>query len=284
MPRLQCKSMDEPADVRRFERGRIESVSLDETVIGKLTLEPGWRWAEHVKSIVGTESCQNRHVGIMLQGVLRIKMDDGDALDLQADDAYEIPPGHDAWVIGDRPVVAYEWSSSSIYARAPDEADDSLLATMVFTDIVGSTTTIERIGDRAWRDLLTAHNQACREQLAQHRGREIHTTGDGFLAMFDSAVRAVRCATGMARRSAEVGLPIRVGCHTGEVVMVAGDVRGVAVHVAARVMAMAGAGEVLVSNTTADLIRSSNFTLESAGTHQLKGLAEDREVFRVGGR
>jgi len=283
VPRLQRKSINDPAEVRRFERGRIENVSLDETVIGKLTLEPGWRWSEDVKPIVSTESCHNRHLGLMLQGTLRVHMDDGGELDLVANDAYEIPPGHDAWVVGETPVIAYELSSSAVFARAPDEGEDGFLATLVFTDIVGSTSTIERIGDRAWRHLLTAHNLACREELARHRGRELHTTGDGFLAIFDSAARAVRCAFGMARKSAEVGLPIRAGCHTGEVVMVAGDVRGVAVHIAARVMALAGAGEVFVSSTTAELLGGSDFQLESAGRHQLKGVTGDREVFRVAG-
>jgi class 3 adenylate cyclase len=281
VPRLQRRSFEEPDELRPFARGKIENVSLDETVIGKLTLEPGWRWSEDVKPIVGTDSCLNRHLGIIFQGVLRVRMADGSELDLRPNDAYEIPPDHDAWVVGETPVIAYEWSTAALFARSPEEQEDGVLATLVFTDIVGSTAILERVGDRAWRDLLTAHNLACREQLAQHRGRELHTTGDGFLAMFDSAARAVRCGTVMARKSREVGLPIRLGIHTGEVMMVAGDVRGVAVHVAARVMALAGAGEIMVSSTTAELLASSGVKLESAGSFEMKGLAGEREVFRV---
>lgn len=281
MSRLQRKSFDGPETVREFPNGRMASVSLDETVIGHFRFEPGWCWSHDVRPIVGTDSCQNRHVGICLEGWLHVELGDGTTIDIGPHDAYEIPPGHDAWVKGDAAFVSYEWASSRVFARAPEEDADGVLATLLFTDIVGSTTMLERIGDKAWRELLLAHNAAIREQLDHHRGRELDTTGDGFLAMFDSASRAVRCGLKMVRAAHDVGLGIRVGCHTGEIALVAGRARGVAVHTAARVVAIADAEHVFVSRTTRDLLASADFDIELVGTFEFKGLTGPREVFRV---
>jgi len=153
--------------------------------------------------------------------------------------------------------------------------------TMLFTDIVGSTATIERIGDRAWRDLLLAHNAVMREQIATHRGREFDWSGDGFMAMFDSAARAARCGLAMIRAAQDMQLHIRAGCHTGEVIMVSGYPHGVAVHTAARVMSLAAADQEFVSATTKELLGGGVFTLEPAGSFELKGLTGAREVFRL---
>lgn len=281
MPRLQRKSFDQPETVRKFGHGRIESVSLDESEIGRLTFDPGWRWSNDVRPIVGTDSCLNRHVGVCLEGTMHVQLDDGTTMDIKPRDAYEIPPGHDAWVVGDDVFVTYEWTSARVFARPPDD-DDGLVVTLLFSDIVGSTATIERIGDKAWRDLLLAHNAAMREQIAHHRGREFDTSGDGFMAMFDGAVRAVRCGLGMIRAASRLGLQVRVGCHTGEVVLVSGYAHGVAVHTAARVVALAAADQVYVSSTTRDLLGGSGFNIEPAGSFELKGLSGPREVFRVG--
>ena len=282
MPRLQRKSFDRPETVRKFAHGRIENVALDETEIGRLTFEPGWRWSNDVKPIVQTETCHNRHVGVCLEGHMHVRLDDGSEMDVTARDAYEIPPGHDAWVVGDEVFVTYEWTSARVFARAPDD-DDGLVVTLLFSDIVGSTATIERIGDKAWRDLLLAHNAAMREQIAHHRGREFDTSGDGFMAIFDGAVRAVRCGLGMIRAASALGLDVRVGCHTGEVILVSGYAHGVAVHTAARVVALAGANQLYVSSTTRDLPGGSGFNLEQAGSFELKGLSGARDVFHVAG-
>ena len=164
---------------------------------------------------------------------------------------------------------------------APEGPGDRTLATVLFTDIVDSTATLERVGDAVWRDLLLKHNARLRNELNTYRGREVTTTGDGFLAVFDGATRAARCGVAMARSAREIGLPIRVGIHTGEVEFVGGNVRGVAVHTAARVMSLAGPDEVFVSATTSDLLEGSGITLEDAGSHELKGLSGQRRVFRV---
>jgi class 3 adenylate cyclase len=129
--------------------------------------------------------------------------------------------------------------------------------------------------------VLLAHNDALRGELDRFRGREIVTTGDGFLALFDSAARAVRCAAAMTDAVRPLGVEIRAGLHTGEVNMAGGNARGVAVHAAARLAALAGPGEVLVSGTTRDLLDGSNLRLEDRGTHELKGLEGFRQVYAL---
>lgn len=277
---LQRKSLRQPETVRKFPHGHIDSVALGETEIGRWEFEPGWRWSNDVRPIVGTQSCQNRHVGVCLEGSLHVELDDGTAMDIGADDAYEIPPGHDGWVVGDRPFVTLELTSSRVFARAPDD-DDPIIVTLLFTDIVGSTAALESMGDRAWHNLLAAHNAAMREQIAHHRGREFDTSGDGFMVLFEGAARAVRCGRGMIKAADALGLHIRVGCHTGEVILAAGYPHGVAVHTTARVVALAGADEIFVSGTTRDLLTAKDFVLDSVGAFELKGLTGAREVFRV---
>lgn len=281
VPRLQRKSLDQPETVRRFPHGHIGSVALDESEIGRWEFLPGWRWSNDVKPIVGTESCQNRHVGVCVTGRLHVRLNDGTEMEVGPNDAYEIPPGHDGWVVGDETFVTYEWTSSRVFANAPDE-EEGIVATLLFSDIVGSTATIERIGDRAWRELLLAHNSAMRQQIEHHRGREFDWSGDGFMALFDSAGRAVRCGFGMVRVANALNLKVRIGCHTGEVLFVGGYPHGVAVHTAARVVALASPDEILVTSTTRDLLGNSAFRLEQAGAFELKGLSGAREVFRVG--
>jgi len=279
MPRLQRKTFDEPEVVREFAHGRLITVSLDEAVLGHFDFEPGWRWSEAVRPIVGGDLCQHRHLGVCISGQLHVEHENGGHMDILPNDAYEIPPGHDAWVVGDEPWVSYEWASSRIFAKPPEEGVDDILGTLLFTDIVGSTATLERIGDAAWRDLLLLHNEVMREQIDLHRGRELDTTGDGFLAMFDGAGRAIRCARAMGSAARDLGLSIRAGCHTGEFVVSNGTARGIAVHAAARVMALAGADEIYVSSTTADLV--AGVDLEEVGEFELKGITGPRRVFRV---
>jgi len=263
-------------------RVRFETVDLDEARVGHCRFEPGWRWSTHLAPIVGTQSCEMRHFGYTVSGAVRIVMDDGQTLDIGPDTVFEIPPGHDKWVIGDEPWVTIEWGASGRALEAAlHEAGNRSLATVMFTDIVASTATLERVGDAVWHDLLVAHNARLREELNVFRGREVKTTGDGFLAVFDSATRAVRCAASMITSAQAMQLPIRIGLHTGEVEFVAGDVRGIAVHTAARILDLAGPNDVLISPTTRDLLEGSDLVLEEAGAHELKGLAGARQVFRL---
>jgi class 3 adenylate cyclase len=158
---------------------------------------------------------------------------------------------------------------------------DRMLATVVFTDIVDSTRLATELGDRRWHRMLEQHNQVVREQLARFRGREVKTTGDGFLASFDGPARAIRAAQAIRTELAEHGLQIRVGLHTGEVELVGDDVGGIAVHIAARVLAQAGAGEVLCSRTVKDLVAGAGFTFTDRGTRRLKGIADRWQLYGV---
>ena len=281
MPRLQRRNFTDSEEIRKFPNGELRLVTLDDTVFGNFLLQPGWKWSRDVKPIAGTKDCQHRHVGFVVSGQLHVVMNDGATMDFVAGDTYEIPPGHDAWVVGDTPYHGVEFSGARTFARSPFEIGGGVIATLLFTDIVGSTARLSQEGDTRWRAMLLEHNAAMRTELDRHRGRELKTTGDGFLAAFDSALRAVRCAQAMVAASRAGGLQIRAGCHTGEVELVQGDVFGVAVHAAARVLALAGDSEVLVSWTTRDLLAGSNVRLESRGHHALKGLEGEREMFRV---
>ena len=147
-----------------------------------------------------------------------------------------------------------------------------MLATVLFTDIVGSTQRAVELGDRRWRDLLEAHNEAVRAQLERFRGEEVDTAGDGFLATFDGPARAVRAACAIQESVRRLGLELRAGLHTGECELANGKVRGIAVHTGARVAALAEPGEVLVSSTVRDLVAGSGIAFEERGEHELKGV------------
>ncbi len=281
MPRLQRKSFDRPDRLRRLGAGRLEIVDLDETTVGRVDLPPGWRWSVDVRPVVGTASCQTRHVAYTIAGTLHVAMDDGTELEVVAGDAHEIPPGHDAWVVGDETYVSIEWANSGLYGQSLEELGDRILATILFTDLVDSTATLSRLGDRRWREVLLEHNARLRGLLDEFRGREVTTTGDGFMALFDAPARAVRCAAAMSPAVADLGLRLRAGLHTGEIEIVAGNPRGVAVHAAARVAALAGPDEVLLSGTTRDLVEGSDLAFEDRGDHELKGIAGPRRVYAL---
>jgi class 3 adenylate cyclase len=161
---------------------------------------------------------------------------------------------------------------------------DRVLTTVLFTDLVGSTERAAHIGDQAWRDLLERHNILIRKELGRFRGREIRTIGDGFLATFDGPARAVRCAQAVCAAVRGLGLEVRAGVHTGEIELVGEDVRGVAVHIGARVMGLAGPGEVLASPTVKDLVFGSGIEFEDRGTHVLKGVPGEWRLFAVSTR
>jgi class 3 adenylate cyclase len=150
---------------------------------------------------------------------------------------------------------------------------DRVLATVLFADIVSSTETVERMGDRAWRDLLAEHYQRVQAILGRFRGREVDTAGDGVLAIFDGPARAVRCGFALREAVEPLGLQVRVGIHAGEVELDGPAVRGIAVHIGARVAGKATADEVLVSSTVRDLVAGSGLEFEDRGEHDLKGIS-----------
>jgi pimeloyl-ACP methyl ester carboxylesterase len=163
-------------------------------------------------------------------------------------------------------------------ARAP-VAVDRVLATVLFTDIVGSSEKAAALGDQRWRDLLGSHHATIRRNLARFRGHEVKTTGDGFLATFDGPARGVRCASAIAEEIQPLGIEVRAGLHTGECEMIGDDVGGIAVHIGARVAALAGASEVLVSGTVKDLVAGSGLRFADRGTKALKGIPGEWRIF-----
>lgn len=150
--------------------------------------------------------------------------------------------------------------------------DDRVLGTIMFTDIVASTETAQRLGDQAWTDLLAAHEQKTRQALQIHRGREVNTTGDGFLAVFDGPARAIYCGKSICEANRSLGIDVRIGIHTGECVFRNDDISGVAVHIAARIAALSGRRQVLVSQTVRDLVAGSGITFDDLGARELRGI------------
>jgi class 3 adenylate cyclase len=161
-------------------------------------------------------------------------------------------------------------------------ADDRVLATVLFTDIVDSTRRAAQIGDRDWHALLDAHDAVVRAQLVRFRGREVNTSGDSFLAMFDGPQRAIRCAMAIRDAVQSLGIEVRAGLHTGECEIRGDDIGGIAVHIGARVSALAGPNDVLVSSTLRDLVIGSGLEFDERGTHELKGVPGEWRLFAVG--
>jgi class 3 adenylate cyclase len=281
MPRLQARSFDGSEDIRPFPNGSTRVVQVGETVVGFGVYQPGWRWSRDMPAVAGTASCQLHHIGYAISGRLHAVTEAGEELEIGPNSVYEIPAGHDAWVVGDEQFVTLDWASARGWAVAAGAIGEEVVVTVVFTDIVASTAIAHEIGDQAWRERLAQHHARMREQLNVFRGREVKTTGDGMLAVFDRPLRAIRCAEAMALAARALELPIRVGVHTGAVELGADDARGVAVHAAARIMALGQVDDVMVSSTTRDLLEGSGVDLADAGEHELKGLPGKRRIYRL---
>ena len=281
--KLQTKSLDNPDETLTFPKGVAANVRLGDLVVGRLVQQPGWRWSEQVKPIAKTESCQFHHIGVGLSGNAMVRMDDGTEMAIRPGDVFDIPPGHDQWVTGDEPAVSIIWGGWRGFGKEP--VGERILTTMLMTDISGSTDRAAEIGDTAWDQLLERHNRLVREVIERYRGQEIDTTGDGFLVVFDGAARALQAAADIRAAVEDIGLQIHAGIHTGEVELVPGNIRGLAVHETARIMALATAGEILVSSTTKELVSSSGVAFEDRGRHVLKGVPGERQVYAaaVGG-
>lgn len=278
---ITSKSFDQPDEVVSGPRVTKRIVAVGKTYVARTEYQPGWRWSTDMKPKVKTTSCQHHHQGVMLSGHLHVVSDEGGERNIGPGDAFDIPPGHDAWVLGDEPCVMFEFQSVRDWGKPP-ESGERVLATLMVTDIVGSTAAAARLGDAAWRVLLARHYDSVRLDLDRFRGIEVDTSGDGFLAMFDGAARALRCAASILEAARQDGIELRVGVHSGEVERQGEYLRGVAVHIAARIMALAQPGEVLLSASTASILEGSGLSLSNAGEHELKGLTERRQLFRLG--
>jgi class 3 adenylate cyclase len=278
---IRRRNLDQPDESRSFPKMTGQLVDVGSVVIGRAVLEPGWRWSIHVRPSAGTPSCHVHHVQLILAGRMALQMDDEDeVVELVSGDVADVPRGHDAWVVGDEPVVVFDLLGNVSEIGLPAE-HERVVTTILMSDIVSSTETAHRVGDASWKQLLADHDRIVRARIDRFGGREVNTTGDGFVATFPSAVAALRCAATIREAVAATGLEVRIGVHTGEVELLPSDVRGVAVHAAARIMALAEPSEILASSVTRGLAEGSGLRLTQRGVHRVKGFDNPLEVFRL---
>ena len=281
MGSMQRKSLEMPDETRTLPNGRTDIWNLGDFVVGRIQFEPGWRWSKDVKPIAGTDWCEYHHLGLMMEGTLHYITPEGLEMEVSPGMLFEILPGHDAWVVGDKPVIQYDFAGMRTFALPAASRSERILATLVCTDVVDSTATAERVGPAAWRTMLAELNAASRRQIDKFRGKVAANTGDGLISIFDGAERAVSCGAAIAAAAVRLGINLRCGVHTGEVELLPDNVRGVAVHIVSRVTALAGSGEVLVSGTTYELVADSDLRFEDRGSHELKGVTGARQVWAL---
>jgi class 3 adenylate cyclase len=278
--RSVVRRFDDADERREFEEGFLDLISIGGITFGRTTLRPGWRWSKHVRPLVDTERCEFHHVGYQLSGRWVVEDRNGVRLEIGPGDVFDTPPGHDAWVVGDEACVIVDFQGIADWGqRGPSLRT---LTTVLFTDIVDSTATIARLGDVAWRTLKAQYDEKVSTVLTSHGGLLVDTSGDGAFARFGSPAAAVRAAQGVVSGADRIGLPTRAGVHTGEVELKENTVAGMTVHIGARVMAQADAGEVLVTSTTRDLTLDGGFDFDEKGTFELKGVSGSRTLYTAG--
>jgi class 3 adenylate cyclase len=281
--RVEVRDLGKPEAVVTYPLGESQQVWLAGTVVSRIVLQPGWNWQEHAEPIAGTASCVLYHRGAVLSGRLGIRTDDGEEFVIAPDHVYDIKPGHVIWVEGDEELVMLDWAGGAGFGGTPSTGQH-VIRTMLFTDIVDSTGRAQRSGDVAWKRTAGMHEDVVRSVLTGYGGQEMNTAGDSFLIMFESAERAIRCGLALIGALSAVGIEIRVGIHSGEVVLADQQVRGVTVHVAARIIGQAAPGEVLVSGITRELAGGGQgLAFESRGHHRLKGVDREHELFAATG-
>lgn len=280
MASLVRKNLLDPDERRDSPLADLSITHAGSMSIGRAVLEPGWRWSTHMGPVMGTPSCPVHHIQLVMSGRFAVRMDDGQEVELGPQDLVDVPPGHDAWVVGDAPAVLLDFGGNIAAIAVPLE-NERVLSTILITDIVGSTATAERLGDHAWRQLLAEHDRVVRVLLGRYRGTEIKTVGDGFVTTFASPVAALRFGATIRADVRPLGLEVRVGIHTGEVELLSSDIAGIGVHVAARILSLAGPSEVLLSSSTKALAEGTDLGFEALGAHSAKGLERPVEVYRL---
>ena len=282
MSRVEVRDLAEPEAVVRHPLGDTNQVRLAQTVVSRHVLQPGWSWEEHARPSAGTASCELHHRGVVLTGRMGIRTDAGEELVVGPDQVYDLPPGHVTWVEGEDELVMVDWAGGAGFD--PQSGGQArAVATILFTDIVDSTARASGAGDASWNAIVRMHDDVVRSVLPGFGGREIETAGDSFLVACDNVESAIRCGLALVEALAAIQLPIRVGIHSGGVVMSGDQLLGLAVHAAARIVDQARAGEVLVSGTTRDLAEGATWlTFESRGRFRLKGLSRELELFSAG--
>ncbi len=262
MPDFAWKNLGEPDETIRIPSVEVAVVDLGDLTVGRAIHQPGWRWSTHVRPTVGGEWCAVRHIGLLLSGRLGIHLPDGSSFELAEDDVYDIPPGHDGYVIGHEPAVMLEWTGIRKFAGFIGGAQNRVLVTLLAVELIGIETRASELGDAAWRELFSEHREAVRAKLDGFGGTEVSTTPQRMLATFNSPAQALLCAAEIRLLARSNGLGMRAGVHIGEVEVVGDDLRGVAVHEAERVMESAAAGDILASDTTRALASTSGLAFE----------------------
>jgi class 3 adenylate cyclase len=280
MADLRRKSFAEPDQKVDLPGIREDVVEVGEYTVAKIVQHAGWVWSRDMKPLVHAgEWCEARHVGLVVSGRWGAVMRDGTTMEFGPDDVFDVPPGHDGYTIGDEPCLMYEWSGVRSFLGPRGAFGTRVLATLLFTDLVGSTQRAAEVGDHAWRELLSGHLAATRAKLERFHGREMSMTGDGILALFDGPALAIRCAAEICRAAHDHGLQVRAGVHVGEVELAGPTVHGVCVHEAARIMSAAGADEVAVSEIAHTLAEGAGLAFDDLGERALKGLEGSRRLF-----
>ena len=281
MSPVEVRNLDEPEAVVSHPLAVTNQVRLAQTVVSRHVLQPGWTWEKHARPSVGTPSCELYHRGVVLSGRMGIRTDEGEELVVGPNQVFDLPPGHVTWVEGEDELVMVDWAGGAGFD--PQSGGEArVVATILFTDIVDSTARASEAGDASWKRTVAMHDDVVRGVLPEFGGREIETAGDSFLVAFQNVESALRCGLALVEALAAIELPIRVGIHSGEVVMSQDHVRGLAVHAAARIVDQARAGEVLVSSTTHELAEgATGLAYESRGRVRLKGLNREHELFSV---
>jgi class 3 adenylate cyclase len=274
------RSFAAPDEVIELETVRSEMITQGGMTISHDVHQPGWRWSTDVGPLVGTEWCQLRHIGIVLRGRIRYRLEDGTEFEAGPLEIMDIPSGHDAWIVGDEELETIAWAGAKGWLSPLESWSERVLATVLFSDVVDSTDRARQLGHR-WGDLLSTLEMRTREVLARFRGREIKMTGDGVLATFDGTARAIRCAVALRETAADLGLQLRLALHTGEIELAGDDIRGLAVHEASRMLSLAAPDEILVSSTVVGLAGEAGVTFDDRGEHQLRGITGPRRLFAV---
>jgi class 3 adenylate cyclase len=280
MGRIVKKAFSDPDEARVAGEISLDLIHIPSLTVGLGTAQPGFRWSKHMRQENDELMCQVHHVQMLLSGRFAVEMDDGEYAEMGPNEVFEVPPGHDAWVLGDEPAVLLDFLGNIGHLGLPS-SHDRIVTTLLMTDIVESTATASRLGDAIWKQRLGEHNRIVRARFERYKAEEVNTTGDGFLVMFPGARAAIACAASIREATDRVGLPVRIGIHTGEVELLPYDIGGVAVHAAARVMALGGPSEIMVSATTHSLVDGSGLDFETTGAHDLKGLSSALEVFKL---
>jgi class 3 adenylate cyclase len=269
------KSFDAPDERVELPGVVADVVEMADTTISRSVHQPGAHCPQI--SAEGRPTCTAHHTGYVVDGRLHVEMRDGSVIEVGPNDVFDIPPGHDGSVVGDVPLIAVNWAGFRSWV--PERTGERILVTLLFTDIVGSTERAVELGDAGWRELLGRHYRDVRAVLDRYRGREVSTAGDGFMAAFDGAARAIDAAVAIRDRSARDGLAIRAGVHSGEAEISGENLRGVTVHEAARIASSAAPGEILVSEATRLLASGSGIRFEPRGEFDLKGLPGPRTLY-----